>query len=458
MKARIRWWRRSVSFASCTAALLTAVLFQGGVAHAAGSAFLVGPPWSIAGMNSSNIVWYNSQDGEIQMWSMNHNAVSSAVDITDEQGHAAFVGPPWSIVAVADMNGDGNSDIVWHNAQTNETQIWLLNGNQIASRQTVIDESGNPILVGLPWSIVAATDMSGDGKADIVWHNAQTNETQIWAMNGRQIASRQTVIDESGNVILIGSPWSIAAATDMNADGKGDLVWYNSTTGYTQIWLMNGRQITSRQTVIDESRNQIPIGPPWRIAGASDINTDGTSDLVWHNTQDNETQIWFMNGNQISDRQDIVTGDPTPPPPGTRITLFTGAGCVGTEELEETNGFINPSGNIAFTEWGDNLTCDPNAVQRFSVNAAGNVIIGSAEWRISFDRSFGRFQLISASDPSTCLADRSTISTEVADQEVVIDPVTLQGTLEWVNHPVTYSHLVLTTTCDTSAANQQFAM
>ncbi len=97
-------------------------------------------------------------------------------------------------------------------------------------------------------------------------------------------------------------------------------------------------------------------------------------------------------------------------------------------------------------------------VQRFSVNAAGNVIIGNAEWRISFDRSFGRFQLISASNSSKCLADRSSFSTEVADQEVVIDPVTLQGTSEWVNHPVTYSHLVLSTTCDASAADQQFAM
>ena len=54
----------------------------------------------------------------------------------------------------------------------------------------------------------------------------------------------------------IGSPWSIAAATDMNADGKGDLVWYNSITGKTQIWFMNGRQITNRETVVDESGNE----------------------------------------------------------------------------------------------------------------------------------------------------------------------------------------------------------
>ena len=46
------------------------------------------------------------------------------------------------------------SDIVWHNADTSETQLWLTNGFQIASRQTVEDENHNPSFVGLPWRIV----------------------------------------------------------------------------------------------------------------------------------------------------------------------------------------------------------------------------------------------------------------------------------------------------------------
>jgi hypothetical protein len=34
------------------------------------------------------------------------------------------------------------SDIYWYNSQTGETQIWLMNGSQIASRATVTDEHG----------------------------------------------------------------------------------------------------------------------------------------------------------------------------------------------------------------------------------------------------------------------------------------------------------------------------
>jgi len=44
--------------------------------------------------------------------------------------------------------------IVWHHQQTGETQIWQMNGNQLAGRATVVDEQGNPTFVGLPFEIV----------------------------------------------------------------------------------------------------------------------------------------------------------------------------------------------------------------------------------------------------------------------------------------------------------------
>jgi hypothetical protein len=47
-----------------------------------------------------------------------------------------------------------NNEIVWHNATTNETQIWNMRGQQVASRQTVLGEDGNPAYIGLPFSIV----------------------------------------------------------------------------------------------------------------------------------------------------------------------------------------------------------------------------------------------------------------------------------------------------------------
>jgi hypothetical protein len=52
------------------------------------------------------------------------------------------------------------SDIVWYNSQTGETQIWYMDVDRLVDRGTVLSalqgdpNFGNPALVGPPWSIV----------------------------------------------------------------------------------------------------------------------------------------------------------------------------------------------------------------------------------------------------------------------------------------------------------------
>jgi hypothetical protein len=135
--------------------------------------------------------------------------VSSRATVLGPDGKPTYIGPPFSIVGVGDFNGDGKADIVWHNSATGETQIWLMNGARVSSRATVLGETGKALLVGLPWSIVGAGDFNGDGKDDIAWHNSATGETQIWLMNGSQVSSRATVLAPDGKATFVGLPWSI---------------------------------------------------------------------------------------------------------------------------------------------------------------------------------------------------------------------------------------------------------
>ena len=110
-------------------------------------------------------------------------------------------------------------------------------------------------------------------KADIVWHNSASGETQLWLMDQHRIRTRATVVDEGGNAILVGAPWRIAAAANMNdEDARADIVWHNSASGETQIWVMDKHKITGRVTVVNDERSAMLVGAPWGIVGLGMFN------------------------------------------------------------------------------------------------------------------------------------------------------------------------------------------
>src|ERR1700737_704629 len=253
-----------------------------------------------------NIAWHNSSTNETQIWFMKDERVVRRGTVLGENGAPAFGGPPWRIVGTGDMNGDGQSDIVWHNSSTNETQIWFLDGEQVVRRGTVLGENGAPAFVGPPWRIVGTGDANGDVLAEIVWHNSSTNETQIWFLNAERVVRRGTVLGENGAPALVGPPWRIAAVGDIDTNGTPDIVWHNSSTNETQIWFMNAERVVRRGTVLGENGAPAFVGPPWNIVGAGDMNGGGSSDIGGHNSSTNETQIWFMNAERVVRRGTVL--------------------------------------------------------------------------------------------------------------------------------------------------------
>jgi hypothetical protein len=43
-----------------------------------------------------------------------------------------IVPPSWNVALTGDFNGDGKSDILWHNTN-GDTSIWYMNGTMVSS-------------------------------------------------------------------------------------------------------------------------------------------------------------------------------------------------------------------------------------------------------------------------------------------------------------------------------------
>lgn len=130
--------------------------------------------------------------------------------------------------SVADLNGDGGTDLVWRYQPGGDNMVWFLNGANVAS------VAGIPKRADLNWTVGAVGDLNNDGKADLLWRNVTTGENQVWMMNG---ATRLSAVWLDA---LPNTGWQMDGCADFNGDGKPEIIWRNNVNGSNVAWVMDG--------------------------------------------------------------------------------------------------------------------------------------------------------------------------------------------------------------------------
>ena len=212
------------------------------------------------GDGKSDILWHNNQDGRNTIWKSGNSATGQAVTTVTNLA--------WIVAGVADFDGDGKSDILWHNNQDGRNTIWK-SGNSATQQAT----TG---VTNLDWKVVGTGDFDGDGKSDILWHNANDGRNTIW-MSGNS-ATGQAV------TTVTNLAWIVAGVADFDGDGKSDILWHNNQDGRNTIWRSGNSATAQAVTTITSMA--------WIVAGVADFDGDGKSDILWHNNQDGRNTIW----------------------------------------------------------------------------------------------------------------------------------------------------------------------
>jgi hypothetical protein len=215
-----------------------------------------------------------NHDGKLDLIVANTEDATVSVFLGDGKGHFVPVtgspfacGPSPSDIAVADMNRDGNPDLVIANTGTPYLTILLGDGKGrfVPSAHSPFATVSYPHVHG-----VVAADFMGNGKPAVI--------TDSWGHD--QILMIPS--DGAGNLLLPGTlfrtgkrPYERLRSADFNGDGKPDVVTTDLDANAITILLSDGHG-----GLREAAGSPFPAGvAPWAIA-IGDLNRDGKLDLA----------------------------------------------------------------------------------------------------------------------------------------------------------------------------------
>jgi hypothetical protein len=218
-------------------------------------------------------------DGKMDLVCANHD--SNNLTVLTNSGSGGFVvatSPsvgtgPYS-VAVADVNGDGKLD--------------LISANYTSGNLTVLTNNGNggfglyatPAVVGNARFVVAA-DLNGDGKVDLVAANDLSMMYVLTVLTNNGSSG----FGVSAQLPTGAAPYCIAAA-DVNGDGKVDLICANLGDSTLTLFTNDGSGGFTPAALL-----AVGNSPYFVVAG--DVNGDGKVDLVSANSSANTLSVLF---------------------------------------------------------------------------------------------------------------------------------------------------------------------
>jgi hypothetical protein len=127
-------------------------------------------------------------------------------------------------VAAADLNGDSRPDLVVANFSSNTASVLLNNGSGAFAPKVDYATGTQPISV-------AAADLNGDSRPDIIVANYGSDTVSVLLNNGSGAFAPRVDYPTGA------SPWSVTTA-DMNGDSRPEIIVTNRSS-YTVCVLLN---------------------------------------------------------------------------------------------------------------------------------------------------------------------------------------------------------------------------
>lgn len=260
----------------------------------------------------------------------------------------------WLLLGSGDFDGDGYGDFLWLNKWSGYVAVWLMKGTLIKSVPTNPLGEVPRLADGSP-ALALIADMDQDGKSEIIWVGDQLLSKpdpknpdlgnpdpgnlpppRYWYSQWRIDLTSSTAVTESSGVTLghikavgqfdgtggldlmttyldfsilgvrtnfvfadgtshrgpqVIDSWQVKGAGDFDGNGTTDVLWHQADTGQVDVW-----EMASGNYVRSHHLNHVPTSI-WTIDGIGDLDSNGVSDIIWRRNSDNWLTIWSLGRN-----------------------------------------------------------------------------------------------------------------------------------------------------------------
>jgi hypothetical protein len=254
----------------------------GGFGPASGSPFFSG------GFPVSVAVADVNRDGSLDLAVANSGEDDVAVLLGN--GAGAFSAAPTSpvsagttprAVAAADLNRDGRTDLAVANGDSNDVSVLLDDG---AGGFT--PASGSPLAAGMAPSALAVPDVNRDGRPDLAVANADSDDVSVFLGTGSG-----GFVAAGGSPVAVHAGPSAVTSTDVNRDGRPDLVVGNERSDDVSVLLGNGTG-----AFIEAPGSPVPAGDAPLSVSVGDLDRDGIPDLAVADRGSNKVSVLLGHG------------------------------------------------------------------------------------------------------------------------------------------------------------------
>lgn len=198
-------------------------------------------------------------------------------------------------IAAGDINSDGKPDLLTANYSAGTVGILLGNSNGTFQPVTTLNASSNT-------PCIAVSDVNNDGKLDLLTTFILLNGLAIVNLgNGNGTFSNATTYFTG----ISSSPQNIAAG-DVNGDGKPDLLVANTGNSTAGVLLGNGNGTFQGVSTYFTGTNTKPMS-----IAVADLNGDGKPDLATANGSNSTVSVLLGNGNGTFQTATIYSAGPS---------------------------------------------------------------------------------------------------------------------------------------------------